>query len=75
MKRIIAAILAATAFAGAGQAFAYTQTTVTTTRTVEQRGDGYGYRHGRDNWRHRQWVREQERRRWMEAHRGYNRGY
>jgi hypothetical protein len=72
MKRIIAIILAASALIGASQAFAYEQTTVTTTRTVETHHAPVVVRdHG--DWRHREWMREQHRRRWMEARRNYER--
>lgn len=76
MKRIVATILAATALVGASQAFAYTQTTVTTTRTVTHHAPTQVVVvHDHDDWRHREWLREQQRRRWMEAHHEYHGGY
>lgn len=79
MKAVIATVLAASALVGATQAFAYEQTTVTTTRTVEaHRAPPVVIVHDdHDDFRHRQWVREQERRRWMESHHEYHeyRGY
>lgn len=73
MKRIIATFLAASALLGASQAFAYEQTTITTTRTVETHQAPVIVVRDRDEWRHREWMREQHRRRWMEARRNYER--
>lgn len=63
MKKIIAAVVAASALLGVTQAFAYQQTTVTTTRTYTSHRPVHD-----DAWRHEQWVREQQHRRWVEAH-------
>jgi hypothetical protein len=68
MKRVIASVLAVSALMVAVNASAYVQqTTVTTTRQ-------YGGAH-HDDWRHRQWVREQQHRQWVESHRHYHHGY